>query len=420
MAAYMNGEKVEEDEDARAEREIADILNNTDETDDERANSTAGDRYNFKGGGISLLRSFSRQLHSHSIMRIVQRLLMPRPPSLKNNEGNKNKSNSNDDKDWSGVDDDDNDDDDDENGDLILGAVDGLGIINCNWNNNDETLSLLLDLLYGDTCDNFDGDEGSRLDTSQHASEILVTIIQNSPLSSNVITKLTQNNELSRLVNCCNGIPHGAKNLEQPLTFSRHESSMTTAMSVLETLVLQLGGYGSVDILTPKENDDGKQVDMDQDSGTLYNGTTSSSPVVSEIDEGQENHAKKELSVQLGNEDSHQSACDIASPRHSCLGHSRRPEVLAKASSLIDCLPLLLSSLSRLLTHPDTQTWESPVQYSSKPQNLLGASRLKIIRVLESLVLLGLREVDHILCTSDCLEICIDGSLHGVPCCTKV
>ena len=82
--------------------------------------------------------------------------------------------------------------------------------------------------------------------------------------------------------------------------------------------------------------------------------------------------------------------------------------MLAKASSLIDCLPLLLSSLSRLLTHPDTQTWESPVQYSSKPQNLLGASRLKIIRVLESLVLLGLKEVDHILCTSDCLEICID------------
>ena len=69
----------------------------------------------------------------------------------------------------------------------------------------------------------------------------------------------------------------------------------------------------------------------------------------------------------------------------------------------------MLSSLSNLLLYPGAENWVSPMQFSrTRPQNILGSSRLRIVRLLESLVLLGDPSVDTILCESNCLEVCLD------------
>ena len=128
-------------------------------------------------------------------------------------------------------------------------------------------------------------------------------------------------------------------------------------MNVLESLILQLGGYGSV-------------------------GTISLLPT-EENGEGQDGQPT---------------------------GEQPPPPQFADLKSLLVHIPSLLRSLSILLQHPSCETWRSPMQFSKPPdpQLLLGMSRLRIVRLLESLVLLGESNVDALLCQSDCLEICLD------------
>jgi hypothetical protein len=83
--------------------------------------------------------------------------------------------------------------------------------------------------------------------------------------------------------------------------------------------------------------------------------------------------------------------------------------LIADLSTMIEHLPRLLGNLAKLLRHPSTAQWKSPMQFSkSEPQPLLGTSRLRIVRVLEAMVLLGDPEVDSYLVMSDCLETCLD------------
>ena len=349
-----------------------------------------------RGGGIQLLDALFAHLHSNSISQIVQRLLIPKPSSSKGNDDNAGDYINNEENNKldtpvasNNIDEDDDDDDDDN---LITSGIEEYGNIDCDWTDGEYAINLLLarllglsdnmDDIFNDRIDNkasqstnvhdsptsvdqvatsiSSDEEMTRFDCSQHASEILIAIIQHSTLSSNIMKILTRKDVLSNLIHsACSCLPHDNEKTDDFLkSFSRHESTMTSAMSVLETLVLQLGGYGNVPTSPTCE---------EQYSGAIP---------------GNLPEAKNKPNRSFPTE--------------------------ATASTLVEQLPSLLAQLSKLLRHPDTQHWTSTMQYSRHPQQLLGISRLKIVRLIESLVLLGKREVDHLLCQSDCLEICLD------------
>jgi hypothetical protein len=316
-------------------------------------------------GGATLMKAMFKHLYSHSIMQLVQRLLLPQPPQMRrqNPEFPPDK-------------------DGEDDGNLILSAPemeamaaaggflveeadDESKTLQCKWSESEESLDLLLMPLIYPYDDHAKKENGSangsslseeeqerRLNMAQNSSEVLITIIQNSPLNSPTMLKLTVDPIIEKLVN-------GASSLHDGEDFSPHESTLTATMNVLESLVLQLGGYGSV-------------------------GTISLLPT---DEEGDEN----------GDEASEQPS-------------TPPPPQFADLKFLLTHIPRLLRSLSALLQHPACDTWKSPMQFSktSEPVLLLGMSRLRIVRLLESLVLLGESNVDALLCQSDCLEICLN------------
>ena len=246
-----------------------------------------------------LLQDMVRHIYSHSIMQIVQRLLLPKRPIPQPEDGEQ-----------------------DEEG-LITSAADETPF-HCSWSEDPASLNLLLDALEDEDC-------------SLNASEVLATIVQNSLLSSETMLTLTSTDSLQRIIADCVTVQD---------TFSPHESLMTSAMNVLESIILQLGGYGSVGTMTlvPEEGMD--------------------------------------------------------------LPHEH---LIADLDNLVELLPGLLDSLSGLLRHEDTKEWTSMMQFSkTDPQQLLGTARLRIVRVLEALVLLGDACVDRCLVQSDCLGLCLD------------
>ena len=305
---------------------------------------------NHKRGGPQLLEVLFKHLHSNSIAQIIQRLLMPKPPSAvgcsfdKDNDG----------------DDGHHEDEDDEDEDELLHEMDDYGGINCDWADSEVGLKYLLDnLLVKPSGDDGDGDDDGNsddktiseedekiLNASQHACEILTTIIQHSTLNSNIMIAMTGEPILSRLMECACGNAMDSS----PSNFSMHDSTMTTAMNVLEILILQLGGYGTVPTSSQDNNEE--------------QGFNSNS--------------------------------------------NARGLKEAEAAALIQLLPNFTSCLFNLLQHPETGGWQSHFQYSTRPQQMLGASRLRIVRLLESLVLLSIRDVDLILCGSECLGNCLD------------
>ena len=316
-------------------------------------------------GKLSLMKAMFKHLYSHSIMQLVQRLLLPQPQHLQQNaevdEDGDNK-----------------DGDEDDDGNLIIAPQPGMSILDdaddeskllkCDWSESGEALDLLLQPLIHPnafpsnhtTEDNhtingaeIELSEEERLNFSQNSSEVLITIIQNSPLNSETMLRLTVDPIIELLVDSASSLKAGDD-------FSHHESNLTAAMNVLESLILQLGGYGSVgtiSLLPPEENEN-------EGEGGSSEGTEEKPP----------------------------------------------PPQFADLKFLLNHIPRLLESLSKLLHHPSCERWLSPMQYSnpSEPQRLLGMSRLRMVRLLESLVLLGDSNVDSLLCQSDCLEYCLD------------
>jgi len=370
------------------------------------------------------------QLHSYSIMHIVQRLLIPSPSrvqssknlkeegedaiSAESKESSENNLNDTSMKNDNGQEDEDEDNPTNAMNDQFmntLNQMNGLGsdmfgddeddddemeeddddpmnqIFQCNWSTQytAQALELLLRRLEGDTSSfllsygypvGYDLDQTTKaevedaemkegeehkqqqqkeeesLSCSQHASEVLITIIQNSPLDSPVMISLSSNPSIQRIIDL----------ICSPNTdnFTAHESILTCAITVLENLVLQLGGYGAV------------------------------------------------ASTQTTTSDNNRASTGESNQE---AGQNRQPnmEAVAELSTLLQHLPALLTQLSTLLTHPITETWTIPAQYSnSQPRVILGTSRLKILRLLESLVLLGDSSIDLVLENSDCLEKCLD------------
>jgi len=363
MAAYINGDHKLCQE--KSSEENGDLGEDDDDCD-----------YNkpyHNGGGIELLKALFNHLHSSSISQIVQRLLMPKYLLFASNDNcddSKGEGNTNE---WGFST---NDDDEDEE-DCLSSDLDEFGGINCDWADNDVGINLLLDrlMVYFDGGEMFgtisidmeaDALDVMQLNISQNASEILTAIIQHSPLSSNVMNIVTAEPTLTRLIKCAGGTTDD-EGQSPPTTFSRHESAMTTAMHVLETLVLQLGGYGTVPPTSVQNECD------DTNSNNSFESSKSESKLVGNgVTDGSE--PSKEIGAKV----------------------------------LIKLLPDFLSNLADLLTHEDTSKWQSHFQYSMKTQKLLGSSRLRIVRLLESLILLSIQDIDLILCGSNCLEICLD------------
>ncbi|CAJ1917836.1 unnamed protein product [Cylindrotheca closterium] len=285
-----------------------------------------------EGGGRGdtvLMKAMMKHLYSHSLMQIVQRLLLPQPPlPEKDEDGNPI---------------------DDLYGDpLDMTDMDGMDLFRCTWPESDFALELLLDSLVGtedEVAVTKDPESEERqLNQYLNASEVLITIIQNSPLTSPTLKVLTTDPVLKRLIIAASSVKEGG-------TFSPHDSRVTCAMNVLESLILQLGGYGSVGLMFPEEEEEGQEGFTDQE------------------------------------------------PQYD----------MATTETLIEHLPMLLSNLAILLEYPESDIWVSPMQFAkTEPQKLLGSSRLRIVRLLESLVLLGDPGVDALLCSSNCMEICLD------------
>ena len=419
---------------------------NSDNTSDEVTPKISCAKFPSPHAPPMLMCALFDQLHSYSIMHIVQRLLIPSPSRIQNSSSSKNlkeegeedlaaeskestsngetsndttmKNDDNEDEDGdnptnamndqfmntlnqmnglgSGMFGDDVDDDDDEMDDDDEDDDPMNQIFQCNWSTQytAQALELLLRRLEGDTSsfllsygypvgykldtattkaedaemkeggehqqqqdEQKENEEEEALSCSQHASEVLITIIQNSPLDSPVMISLSSNPSIQRIIDLiCSSDTKG---------FTAHESILTCAITVLENLVLQLGGYGAVGSSTQTATK------SDNNGGDTSTGET--------------------------NQNS---------------GQNRQPDTtaaVAELSTLLQHLPALLTRLSTLLTHPIIETWTIPAQYSnSQPRSILGTSRLKILRLLESLVLLGDSSIDSALENSDCLEKCLD------------
>lgn len=328
-------------------------------------------QYMNEGGGrgnITLMSAMFKHLYSHSIMQIIQRLLLPQTPLPPKPQDDGDK--------------DDGEGDGDElfSGTLLEGTdMDGLGSFRCNWSELEASLEMLLDCLIGDKiAPEIEKDEELKLSLYQNASEVLITIIQNSPLTSPTLHLLTTDPVTERLI-------LAAAHIEEGTTFSNHDSRLTCAMNVLESLILQLGGYGSVGtmIYPEDEEEDHGEGDGDTADELLIGG---SDPIAQGV--------AKEPSTRSNTQ---ANAGDALHQRY------------ATSETLVRHLPTLLSSLGELLRYSGAENWVSQMQFSrTQPQKILGSSRLRIVRLLESLVLLGDPIVDSLLCESQCLEICLD------------
>jgi len=371
-------------------------------------------------------------LHSHSMMHIVQRLLLPSPAREQQNSKEDDKSgNGFLDKSTSGTDDDnltnamnnefmnainqmkgieENENSDDEDLENEMHHL-----FRCNWSESPaHALELLLARLEGQTepfliqygfpvgydtsrwenrmTNKSDENDASReeeeqeaiLSCSQHASEILINIIQNSSLDSAVMISLSTDPALDRILKIASLQGMQPETNETPV-FVPYESTMTCAMTVVESLALQLGGYGSVEN-TVAGND----------------GSDKSESTLQILPMSPESSSEPDAPIHLTELGPH------TPPTVSSPPPPPAPSI-ATPNTLVHHLPTLLAELSSLLSHPATKAWTIPAQFThNEPRPLLGTSRLRILRLLESLVLLGNPNVDAVLIESDCLEQCMN------------
>jgi len=351
-------------------------------------------------GNSTLMSVVFKHLYSYSLMQIVQHLLMPQPPPNPEADESKDEAHN-------------------ECGDLFGNAFEAANAaesFRCNWSESQTALQMVVDCLTADvrvdegknnskttntttttpsTTEQIEDDENDdddkqdeqeeeerKLNLYRNSSEVLITIIQNSPLTSRTMCALTTEPMLENLI-------RAAVHIEDGSQFSRHDSRLTWAMNVLESLILQLGGYGSVcTMIYSKEEDALEQEALENTLGEILGDGDKAIPEES-----------------MGES---QTSNNTTTGEQQALSSTNTIENYATPETLIRHLPALLSSLSDLLVYTGVEKWVSPTQFSKKPQHILGASRLRIVRLLESLVLLGNNNVDSLLCESSCLEICLD------------
>lgn len=316
-------------------------------------------------GGSQLMRCMFHHLHSFSIMQILQRLLLRPPPASTPDEEEEEED----------------DMDDDE----------PMGMIQCNWSDNPNVIQFLIERLNGTSEKNTSSavhihcqekELNDIMNSSEHACEILITIIQNSTLTSNFLKTLTSGPMLRQILNPI---------FSSPIIMA--ESIMTTSMNVLEILILQLGGFGGCGTNTEEERQNNLQKNEDNNKmNGNYNLKSHNSTTTSIKDD--------EANAKINGETNHK--CKDAAKINNEGGTE------ATADSLILQLPELLKTLCGYLLDEETNKWTGPVPFSSSARPLLGTLRLRIIRLMESLVLYNHPKVDQILCQSDLLKVAWD------------
>lgn len=78
----------------------------------------------------------------------------------------------------------------------------------------------------------------------------------------------------------------------------------------------------------------------------------------------------------------------------------------ANINIVLQLLPSVLNSLSSLLQHPVTETWKTVTTINIRP--MLGASRLRIIKLIEAVILSDDTAMDEELGKSDVLQQCLE------------
>jgi hypothetical protein len=352
--------------------------------------NTGGNIY----GRETLISDLLQHLYSHSIMQIAQRLLLPQRPVGNNAQQQQQQQQQ-----QQGT----NGDDDAGGDEIVAGENDydaqDEGMLRCDWSNSQHALGTLLEILIPAAPSNSSSSStilSERiLDLSLNASEVLITIIQNSMLSSNIMLWLTSSATMARLVDA-------ASRISSSDYFSPSESLCTSAMNVLESLILQLGGYGAIGTMTILTEDEEAAVAAaalvaNQKLEELFEPSPKTNHPKNQPE------ANEASPIQMGDKESSNEELPLQEEK------TRGLLLIADLTGLLEHLPTLLQNFSNLLRHPSTATWTTPTQFSKEqPQPMLGNSRLRIVRVIESLVLLGDPDVDAKLVQSDCLEICLD------------
>jgi len=311
--------------------------------------------------GLSLLKKFINHINNYSIMQLLLRLVAPpiSPPTTKQLTPNEIEDDTNNipgSFGWQGNNEDGcGDEPEDEvfgnNGDCISQSL------NCEWYNSPHTVQFLMSKLVNfsssDSRDMNEEEEELKENSwiaSSCAAEILISLIQSSPKHSQLLISLTCSGTV------LNQLIERATTIFDSESFESFNSPLTYAMNVLEFILLQLGGGHTTKQKREENSDDDESREM------LVTNVTTEKEIIQE-----------------------------ANP---------------------DAIALILSShilpfLYKLLNHPNTSTWTRSTQ-TCEDIPILGASRLCIVKLISSMVLLSNATFDEELAKSDILSNCLD------------
>lgn len=234
----------------------------------------------------------------------------------------------------------------------------------CNWGDNVEIISLLVDKLIEDN-----SPDGV---VATHSSELLVSRVQHAPLASPILQLLSSGTVLKKIIHKASVLGEGSE-----VEFTSHDTGMTRALLLLESIVLQLGGYGCV-----------PPVDTSLSLSFTYPSSIPPSIPSSHIPDNS-------------------STLDLMENNHPEIMDSKPNLTLANSNDLITLLPDCLAKWDALLTHEITKSWQVMNQMGQVIP-MVGVSRLRIVRLIEALVLLAHPIVDRQLVKANSIRHCLD------------
>jgi len=214
-------------------------------------------------------------------------------------------------------------------------------------------------------------------DLPSHASELLVSLVHQAPLDSPVLQKLSSGKILQKIVEKASVLREGEE-------FVSHETGMASALSVLESIILQLGGFGCVP-------------PVDESMSISFVAESSEAKKDSENEPPPENTMNGDISPAL-----HES--DV---QKSVLANESKSNKVANANDLIRLLPDSLAQWNALLRNEVTNSWVVMNQIG-KLIPMVGASRLRIVRLIEALVLLAHPVIDEQLMKANSVDHCLN------------
>ncbi len=290
-------------------------------------------------------------LQKYSIMSIVERLLLPSPhiaeceiaPASSTTENSEVDS-------AEGV--------DNANNTSVISL--------CTWGDNVDIISFLVDKLVEDNTPD--------CVLAIHSSELLVSRVHQAPLTSPILQLLSSGEVLRKIV-------RKSSILSDAEGFTSHDTGMTRALFLLESIVLQLGGFGCV---PPVDTSLSLSFTSPNSFSSPQTATTS-------------NPAEEKVPDELNCTENYPGDASESRPSYS----------LANSNDLISLLPDSLPRWESFLTNEATKSWQVMNQMGELIP-MLGVSRLRIVRLMEALVLLAHPIVDEQLVKANSIQICLD------------